>query len=112
MFFIRELDSSQRDLYIGGVDTLRTLTDFQGQINSHDFVGCMRAMQIENSDLLALEPIAQGGVIAGCVRAPGVCAAQDACGAGTCVDNWSQQDCDCPVGKAGDNCQTGELAMY
>ena len=71
-------------LLVGGLRDLDDLSTFlsasQTTIATHDFVGCLRAVRIGTTDILALDPRAQTGVSDGCQREE----SGTACAAGVC----------------------------
>jgi hypothetical protein len=51
-YHCRKLDLGQQPLTIGGINDINVPLRHPGQIESHDFVGCMREFKINNEDYL------------------------------------------------------------
>ena len=112
-YHCRKLDLGQQPLTIGGINDINVPLRHPGQIESHDFVGCMREFKINNEDYLrSKQPIEEQGVDSNsCPRQQG----QSACtrivchNGGRCVDEWSTASCRCASGFHGNFCQQGTL---
>ena len=90
---------------MGGVDSLTIVTS-RNDVTTHDFVGCMRNVVFDGEEMFSAQVHAQRDVSEGCARADATC--EDVtCGDGSCVDNWFSVDCECRVGKQGDDCTEG-----
>ena len=106
----RGLDSSDAFL-IGGVPTIETVLQYTGQVSTHDFVGCIRKLQVDNIDLFQVDAIRaeNTGV---CERtANGVCG--DFCSENSvCFDDWIEARCQCNAGYSGEKCENGKSMDY
>ena len=112
LFLFRELQLRDNLLSIGGVRSLDSVLANPGQVTTHDFVGCMRTVFLDNVDLLTFKtrPYAQALVTDQCPRLETSKCSPDFCGnGGICVDEWDQQRCECPAGYAQPRCMTGEM---
>ena len=109
----RILELSSTTLSVGGVKDTDTILSRPGQVETHDFTGCLRSLRVDGLDLLRGQPPAdQRGVTEGCGRATteGQCGAgSNPCAEGTtCEDHWDRATCRCPEGKTGPKCDKGE----
>lgn len=103
----KKLDLGLQPVTIGGINDINVALQHPGQIESHDFVGCMRQFLINNEDYLRKTPNKVQGVDKNsCPRQQGQSAcAGFVCNNGVCVDEWSTASCRCPPGYQGNHCQ-------
>ena len=110
MFNSRHLDISGNLLTVGGVRSFDTVTARLGQLASHDFVGCIRNVQVNNVDLLKQKPIISNHTTEKCHRLKSVMCAVDTCqNGGTCIDEWGAVRCKCADGFMGQFCEKSKL---
>ena len=76
-------------LYLGGVPSLDIVFSNSGQVNSHDFVGCMRDVYFSETKLNTNNALVKFGVVSRCPRFPQVKCQDQNCRQGSgCVDQW------------------------
>lgn len=96
---------------IGGIENINEAIKRNGQIETHDFVGCMREFKVNNEDYLGIKkPLKELGVDrSGCPRQQGQssCTSETCSHGGICVDEWSSYSCRCPKQYHGKTCQQG-----
>ncbi|XP_064636324.1 cadherin-related tumor suppressor-like [Lineus longissimus] len=99
--------SVKNPLTIGGVRNLQMILNHMHQVETYDFVGCIRNITIDGNDLLAATPLATNFTTSTCPRSKqGVCK-NDTCGEkGKCKDVWGTARCECPAGKMPPDCKS------
>jgi len=104
------LDLGGQRLSIGGVKDISTITSRQGQVVTHDFIGCIRQFLINTVDLVRQQTLDQSKISDRCPRQQGQskCSPDICNNVGTCVDEWSKTRCICQDGYTGPSCQSGE----
>ncbi|KAK3099557.1 hypothetical protein FSP39_006219 [Pinctada imbricata] len=101
------LNLDNNNLLIGGVKDISTIQRSQGQIQTHDFIGCIRHFEVNNEDKLTATPIQEYGVTDRCLRAnsQGQCTPSFCMNGGVCVEEWSNVYCRCPSSFGGLQCE-------
>ncbi|XP_055589136.1 protocadherin-like wing polarity protein stan isoform X4 [Uranotaenia lowii] len=89
-------------LQIGGLPRIPT----HFQIQSHDFIGCISDLYIDNKYIDLNAYIADNGTIIGCPQKASSCASEPCFNGGSCREGWGEGwECDCPDGYTGNACQ-------
>ncbi|XP_028652386.2 cadherin EGF LAG seven-pass G-type receptor 2 isoform X2 [Erpetoichthys calabaricus] len=88
-------------LLLGGVPNLPE--DFP--IQTHEFVGCMKNLYIDNKQIDMADFIANNGTVPGCSAKRHFCSTNTCKNGGTCVNKWDTFSCECPLGYGGKNCE-------
>uniref|UniRef100_A0A3B1K3V8 Si:dkey-1m11.6 n=1 Tax=Astyanax mexicanus TaxID=7994 RepID=A0A3B1K3V8_ASTMX len=98
------LDIRTHNLTVGGVKTIDVILLRSGQVRTHDFVGCMRNMKVNNVLLDAFSALTSNKILE-CPRA-GVapCSVSKCLNGGVCQDLWSDHYCQCAENFTGFNC--------
>ncbi|KAG9264646.1 protocadherin Fat 4-like [Astyanax mexicanus] len=101
----RTLDIRTHNLTVGGVKTIDVILLRSGQVRTHDFVGCMRNMKVNNVLLDAFSALTSNKILESCPRA-GVapCSVSKCLNGGVCQDLWSDHYCQCAENFTGFNC--------
>ncbi|KAL1260964.1 hypothetical protein QQF64_008791 [Cirrhinus molitorella] len=98
----RTLEVSANNMTFGGIKSIDVI--LQRQIRTHDFVGCMRNMQVNNFKD-SLKSLASQNVLDRCPRADvPPCETAVCLNEGVCQDRWSHHDCQCRDHFTGPNC--------
>lgn len=87
-------------MYFGGIHDESAIVDRPGQLDSVDFVGCIKSISINgNEKNLITESLNKTGLTDTCNYVEsGSCSRGDECGpTGTCVPLWSYNKCKCGV---------------
>nr|AUG84445.1 fat [Platynereis dumerilii] len=92
-------------LWVGGVQDLSTILEGNGHVVTHDFVGCVKTMVMNNQNLLSATARTSSGITNSCPRRR----AQSACDLSPCVhgrceDTWKGHQCHCKEGYMGPAC--------
>ncbi|XP_072547580.1 protocadherin Fat 4 [Salminus brasiliensis] len=101
----RTLDIRTNNLTFGGVKAIDVILLRPSQVRTHDFVGCMRNMKVNNVLLDAVKAMASNKILERCPRtdrAP--CIATKCLNGGVCQDLWSHHYCQCAENFTGFNC--------
>ena len=95
-FFLNfsELDLQNSPLFIGGVSSLDVIFANSGHVSSHDFVGCMRDVYLDNIALDVNLAVSKYGITNSCPRVP-ECNQNSCHGDSTCIDHWFTTFCQC-----------------
>ncbi|XP_063274457.1 cadherin EGF LAG seven-pass G-type receptor 2 isoform X5 [Prinia subflava] len=88
-------------LLLGGVPTLPE----SFPIRSRHFVGCMRHLHIDQRPVDMAAFIANNGTLPGCPPKKTLCDTNTCHNGGTCVHEWGEFSCRCPLGFGGKTCQ-------
>nr|XP_056711917.1 protocadherin Fat 4 [Euleptes europaea] len=99
------LDVQPNRVTIGGVRSIEPILQRKGQVESHDFVGCIMEFAVNGRPLEPSQALAAEGILDQCPRLEGACAVNPCQHGGTCIDYWSWQQCHCKEGLAGKNCE-------
>ncbi|XP_051534770.1 protocadherin Fat 4 [Myxocyprinus asiaticus] len=99
----RTLDVNTNNLTFGGVKSIDVI--LQRQIRTHDFVGCMRNILVNNIGQDSLKALASQNVLDWCPRADiPPCQTEECLNGGVCQDRWSHHHCQCRDHFIGANC--------
>ncbi|WAQ98687.1 FAT-like protein [Mya arenaria] len=84
-----------------------TILDRLGQVSSHDFIGCMQTVTINDVELLGETSLSDAGIERACPRseAGDVCAGYTCANGGACVSEWTGAVCHCTPGFMGTHCE-------
>ncbi|KAJ7326976.1 hypothetical protein JRQ81_016735 [Phrynocephalus forsythii] len=99
------LDVQPNRVTIGGIRSLQPVLQRRGQVESHDFVGCIMEFAVNGRPLEPSQALSAEGILDQCPRSEGTCAVNPCQHGGTCVDYWSWQQCHCKEGLTGKNCE-------
>ncbi|XP_018106636.1 protocadherin Fat 4 [Xenopus laevis] len=99
------LDVQPNRITVGGIRSLEPILQRRGQIQSHDFVGCIMEFAVNGRPLEPSQALSAQGILDRCPRVEGVCITSMCQNGGTCVDNWSWQQCNCKDGFTGKHCE-------
>ena len=106
----RHLNSERTLFTVGGVKDFSSLLSHRGQVSTHDFVGCMRNIQLDDTELLTVSSTSEKLTTRTCRRAGSSLCATDTCSNGaTCIDEWESYRCHCRSGFAGVRCEKGKF---
>ena len=87
-----------------------SLLSHAGSVSSHDFVGCMRSVEVDDRDVMTVTPTAETLTETTCQRSGGSLCSADTCTNGaTCVDEWHSYRCRCLPGFTGEHCDKGKI---
>ncbi|XP_076832194.1 protocadherin Fat 4 isoform X2 [Brachyhypopomus gauderio] len=101
----RTLDVRTNNLTLGGVKSIDVILLRPFQVVTHDFVGCMRNMKVNNVLLDASKVLASSNILDRCPRADAAPCSTDKClNGGICQDLWSYHYCQCAKNFTGTNC--------
>ncbi|XP_067220490.1 protocadherin Fat 4 [Chanodichthys erythropterus] len=99
----RTLEVSSNNMTFGGIKSIDAI--LQRQIRTHDFVGCMRNVQVNNIGPDSLKYLASQNVLDRCPRADiPPCETVECLNEGVCQDRWSHHHCQCRDFFTGPNC--------
>ncbi|XP_016430333.1 protocadherin Fat 4-like [Sinocyclocheilus rhinocerous] len=99
----RTLEVSSNNITFGGVKSIDVI--LQRQIRTHDFVGCMRNMQVNNFSPDSLKSLASQNVLNRCPRGDiPPCETAVCLNEGVCQDRWFHHRCQCRDHFTGPNC--------
>jgi hypothetical protein len=106
--------SVKNPLTIGGVRDLKMVLEHMHHVETYDFVGCVRNITIDGTDLLASPPLASHFTTDTCPRSKEGSCKSDTCGENSkCIDDWGTARCECPPGKMPPDCKSGKfMNMY
>nr|XP_055052836.1 protocadherin Fat 4 isoform X1 [Misgurnus anguillicaudatus] len=91
------------NLTFGGIKSIDVI--LQRQIRTHDFVGCMRNIQVNNIGPDAFKSMTSQNVLDRCPRSDVLpCQTVDCLNGGVCEDRWFHHHCRCRDLFAGSNC--------
>ncbi|CAH6789163.1 Fat4 [Phodopus roborovskii] len=99
------LDVQPNRVTVGGIRSLEPILQRRGQVESHDFVGCVMEFAVNGRPLEPSQSLAAQGILDQCPRLEGTCARNPCQHGGTCVDFWSWQQCQCTEGLTGKYCE-------
>ncbi|XP_006629223.2 protocadherin Fat 4 [Lepisosteus oculatus] len=99
------LDVQPNRLTVGGVKSIEPILHRKGQVATHDFVGCIMEFAVNGRPLEPSQALASQGILDRCPRLEGACTGNVCKHGGTCVDNWSWQQCKCMEGFTGKYCE-------
>ncbi|XP_038255144.1 protocadherin Fat 4 [Dermochelys coriacea] len=99
------LDVQPNRVTVGGIRSLEPILQRRGQVESHDFVGCIMEFAVNGRPLEPSQALAAQGILDRCPRLEGACAISPCQHGGTCVDYWSWQQCHCKDGLTGKHCE-------
>ena len=111
-FHFRHLIPEQKLFTVGGVKDFSSLLRHRGRVSTHDFVGCMRNVQLDDMELLTVSSTSEKLTTRTCRRAGSSLCAADTCTNGaTCIDEWESYRCHCRSGFAGVRCEKGKFSI-
>ncbi|XP_068136139.1 protocadherin Fat 4 [Hyperolius riggenbachi] len=99
------LDVQPNRITVGGIRSLEPILQRKGQVQSHDFVGCIMEFAVNGRPLEPSQALSAQGILDRCPRLEGACATSSCQNGGTCVDNWFWQQCNCKDGFTGKHCE-------
>ncbi|KAG8511218.1 Protocadherin Fat 4 [Galemys pyrenaicus] len=99
------LDVQPNRVSVGGVRSLDPLLQRPGQVESHDFVGCVMELAVNGRPLEPSRALASQGILDQCPRREGACSPGPCQHGGACSDHWSWQQCRCREGLTGEHCE-------
>ncbi|XP_060039989.1 protocadherin Fat 4 isoform X2 [Erinaceus europaeus] len=99
------LDVQPNRVSVGGVRSLDAILQRRGQVESHDFVGCIMEFAVNGRPLEPSQAWVAQGIVDRCPRLEGACSAVPCQNGGTCTDRWSWQECRCTEGLTGQYCE-------
>ncbi|KAG7471237.1 hypothetical protein MATL_G00122340 [Megalops atlanticus] len=103
----RTLDVGSYNLTLGGIRSMDAILLHPTQVQTHDFVGCVRNAKINNIPLDVTLALAWHNVLERCPRtATSPCDSSVCLNGGVCRDHWSHQSCVCGDLFTGINCDT------
>uniref|UniRef100_A0A8D0H047 FAT atypical cadherin 4 n=1 Tax=Sphenodon punctatus TaxID=8508 RepID=A0A8D0H047_SPHPU len=85
---------------VGGIRSLEPILQRRGQVESHDFVGCIMEFAVNGRPLEPSQALAAQGILDRYA-----CALSPCQHGGTCTDYWSWQQCHCKDGLTGKHCE-------
>ena len=89
-----KIDLRNSPLFIGGVSSLDVIFANSGHVSSHDFVGCMRDVYLNNIALDVNLAVSKYGITKSCPRVP-ECNQNSCHEESTCIDHWFTTLCQC-----------------
>ncbi|XP_078532937.1 protocadherin Fat 4 [Lissotriton helveticus] len=99
------LDVQPNRVTVGGIRSLEPILQKRGQVESHDFVGCIMEFAVNGRPLEPSQALAAQGILDRCPRLEGACTTNPCQHEGTCLDYWSWQQCNCKDGFTGKHCE-------
>ncbi|XP_042668130.1 protocadherin Fat 4 [Centrocercus urophasianus] len=99
------LDVQPNRLTVGGIRSVEPILERRGQVESHDFVGCIMEFAVNGRPLEPSQALAAQGILDQCPRLENACTTSPCQHGGTCTDHWSWQQCQCKDGLTGDHCE-------
>ena len=92
---------------VGGVRSITSLTSHPGWVQTHDFVGCMRAVTVENQDMFSVK--AASNLTRHCeMTTYSACESSSPCqNGGQCITEYNSYRCKCSENYIGINCEKG-----
>ncbi|KAI1238644.1 hypothetical protein IHE44_0013382 [Lamprotornis superbus] len=99
------LDVQPNRVTVGGIRSIEPILQRRGQVESHDFVGCIMEFAVNGRPLEPSQALAAQGILDQCPRLEGACTTSPCQHGGTCVDQWSWQQCHCKDGLTGKHCE-------
>uniref|UniRef100_A0A8C0AXX0 Protocadherin Fat 4 n=1 Tax=Buteo japonicus TaxID=224669 RepID=A0A8C0AXX0_9AVES len=99
------LDVQPNRVTVGGIRSVEPILQRRGQVESHDFVGCIMEFAVNGRPLEPSQALAAQGILDQCPRLEGACTTSPCQHGGTCVDHWSWQQCHCKEGLTGKHCE-------
>ncbi|CAI9569263.1 unnamed protein product [Staurois parvus] len=99
------LDVQPNRITVGGIRSLEPILQRKGQVQSHDFVGCIMEFAVNGRPLEPSQALSAQAILDRCPRLEGACTTSSCQNGGTCVDNWFWQQCNCKDGFTGKYCE-------
>uniref|UniRef100_A0A8B9J1D2 Protocadherin Fat 4 n=1 Tax=Amazona collaria TaxID=241587 RepID=A0A8B9J1D2_9PSIT len=99
------LDVQPNRVTVGGIRSIEPILQRRGQVESHDFVGCIMEFAVNGRPLEPSQALAAQGILDQCPRLEGACTTSPCQHGGICVDHWSWQQCHCRDGLTGKHCE-------
>ncbi|XP_029485746.2 protocadherin Fat 4 [Oncorhynchus nerka] len=103
----RTLDVGGSNMTFGGVRSIESVLLRPGQVQTHDFVGCVRNMKVNGIPLGLTKALAAYNFLERCPRAAvSPCLSGPCLNGGVCQDLWSHYICQCTHHYTGTTCNT------
>ncbi|XP_041733156.1 protocadherin Fat 4 isoform X2 [Coregonus clupeaformis] len=103
----RTLDVGGSNMTFGGVRSIESVLLRPGQVQTHDFVGCVRNMKVNGIPLGPSKALAAYNFLERCPRAAvSPCLSGPCLNGGVCQDLWSHYICQCTHRYTGTTCNT------
>uniref|UniRef100_A0A3P8XR24 EGF-like domain-containing protein n=2 Tax=Esox lucius TaxID=8010 RepID=A0A3P8XR24_ESOLU len=103
----RTLDAGSNNLSFGGVRSMESILLRPGQVQTHDFVGCVRNIKINGVPLGPAKALVAYNILERCPRAAvSPCLSGPCLNGGLCQDQWSHYICQCTHNYTGTTCDT------
>ncbi|XP_043917634.1 protocadherin Fat 4 [Protopterus annectens] len=99
------LDVQPNRVTVGGIRSINPILQRRGQVESHDFVGCIMEFAVNGRPLEPSQAFSSEHILDRCPRREEACASSPCQHGGTCVDYWSWQQCKCREGFTGKYCE-------
>ncbi|GAB6027296.1 hypothetical protein CHUAL_001579 [Chamberlinius hualienensis] len=99
------LNFEGEQMYLGGIPSIRTMTERPGQVRTDDFVGCIQSVWIEGKTLDLTRPITSRGTSNVCPRFDTMCRNDPCSGHGKCINRWFGHLCLCENSIMASDCQ-------
>ncbi|KAI5624969.1 protocadherin Fat 4-like, partial [Silurus asotus] len=103
----RTLDVRSNYLTVGGVKSIDVILLRPYQVRTHNFVGCVRNMKLNDVLLDTSKALASYKILEICPRADvAPCSSTKCLNGGVCQDFWSHYHCHCAENYTGPNCDS------
>ena len=101
------LNFNDNPLYFGGLENVQPLVTRPGQVESGDFVGCVKSLSINGQQMnLKTSYLRSSGILSSCPVTGHLCDHHQCGGAGQCTEQDWAPVCVCPGGVTASDCDT------